>query len=179
MRHNINIIFKRPARDRISIMGCIESLDAGLVAFSLGLPPPCRRVVVPPTPFRRIWSKTLKRGCSASTTTPRRSFSPVSLFLHPVQVVAFCLMDGIRSLFFSVCPCLGIKEKRYRHRIYIPDTCPPLHLPFSRLSYMYMAEGRRVFSLDATRRDCPLRFLSVSLVVSRASTVRPCRLDVV
>jgi len=109
MRHNINIIFKRRARDRISIMGCIESRDAGLVVFSLRLRPPCRRTSN--YALCRIWNKTSKRGCSASTTTPRRSFLPF-LFLFPsiLRVVAFRVMDETRSrsLSFSLSLSLSL-----------------------------------------------------------------------
>lgn len=171
MRHNINIIFKRPARDRISIMGCIESRDAGLVAFPLRLRPSCRRAVVPPTLLRRIWSKTSKRGCSVSTTTPRRSFFfHLSLFSSiPYELSRFVWWMGLA---LSLSSGLSLHEREYRYHVHIPDTCPSSRSICVFLSLVRIAEGRRAFSLDATRRDCPLRFFSVLLVVSRASTAR-------
>lgn len=181
MRYNINIIFKRRARNRISIMGCIESRDAGLVAFSLRLRPPCRRAAVPPTLcFERSGAKRRKGVAWRRRRHCGNRFSFLfPLSLHLVQAVAFRLMDGICSLFFSVCPRLGMRVKRYRHHVHIPDMCPSSWSIYVFPSLVCTAEGRRVFSLDATRRDCPLRFFSVPLVVSRASTARSRRLDVV
>lgn len=143
-----------------------------LVAFPLRLHPPCRRAVVPLTSLRRIWSKTSKRGCSASTTTPRRSFFlPLFLFSSiPYELSRFVWWMGLALSFLLLCP--GTREKRYRYHVHIPDTCPSSRSICVFPSLVCIAGGRRAFLLDATRRDCPLRFFSVLLVVSRASTAR-------
>lgn len=107
MRHNINIIFKRRARDRISIMGCIESRDAGLVAFSLRLRPPCRRAAVLCFGGARAKRRKGVLGVDDDTAEVVLPFPS----LHPVQVVAFPLMDGTRSLFFRPSLLISARER--------------------------------------------------------------------
>lgn len=144
-------------------MECIESRDAGRFL------PQVPSSAVPPTPLRRIWSKTSKRGCSPSTTTPRRSFflslSSFSPFRTSCRV---SLMDGIYSLFFSICPCLGIKEKpisaSHTHSGHVSRSI--CHFPVSRV------HGRREEGVFIRRNETRLPsavFLCFSCRIARVN----------
>jgi len=102
-------------------MGCIESRDAGLVAFPFRLRPLCRHTYS----SGRSGAKR-RKGLGDDDTAEIVLPSPLlfSLTLHPVRVVAFRVMDETRSLFPLVRPRLGMREKRYRYHVHIPNTCP-------------------------------------------------------